>query len=435
MKASPAPGSDGSDEPAFEDESASDAGPPDVGTVVVQRDARGRSGIRRWLKLAVAAALVAAILCAVGAYHRLQERRIVAASISRADQLMRSDTWLGYHEAAMLLGVRAAALDPVRAGAMRARALAMLALDYRDDGAMAEARAALVAPERSDEVPAPAYLAAAALALRGGLAGTALERLSRASASPEVQVLTARVALLAGNGAVALEATGAALGSDPRLPSALALRGDLLRRAGRFREARDAYAAALVESAQALRAGLEGSSARPGAAAPHARATFGLGKLALSREAPVPEATSALGQVVDDVAGTPQVERARAAMLLAALQARLGDRVGASATIDKAGLAGDLRAWLEKASGQLEVTKGAYRVPDATPAVLLSASDDDPYAPPPAPAKHAPAPPPKRVLYGFKVHPLPKTPPPTRRAPAHPARRPAGQPAPTGARP
>ncbi len=114
-----------------------------------------------------------------------------------------------------------------------------------------------------------------------------------------------------------------------------------------------------------------------------------------------------VGRLLDDRSGTPQVERARSAMFLAALQGRAGDRVGASASLDKAGVDGALRAWLEKAAGQLEVERGRYRVPDATPAVLLSASDDDPYVPPPPPPRVEAAPA-KPVLHGFKVHPLAK---------------------------
>jgi hypothetical protein len=90
-------------------------------------------------------------------------------------------------------------------------------------------------------------------------------------------------------------------------------------------------------------------------------------------------------------------------MFLSALLGRTGDRTAARDTLDKAGADEALHAWLEKASGQLEVERGRYRVPDATPAVLLSASDDDPYIPPPPPQAEPSAP--KPVLHGFKVHP------------------------------
>lgn len=340
-------------------------------------------------------------------YRRHQERRIVAISVARAKQLVRSDTWLGYHEAAALLGVRAARIDPLDAGALRAFALAMRSLDYRDRPATAEANEALVEPMRAASMPAHAQIAMAALSLTEGRAGTALEYATRAGDDALPQFLYARVALVAGNAALATEATDRALAADPEMPAALALRGDLLRRAGRAAEAREAYAAALASSSRALGSGLAGSSARSDATAPHARATFGLAKLALSREAPADVAAGALERLVGDRSGTPQVERARAAMFLAALQGRAGDRVGATATLDKAGVDGALRAWLEKAAGQLEVERAGYRVPDATPAVLLSASDDDPYVPPPPPPRIEAAPP-KTVLHGFKVHPIAK---------------------------
>lgn len=367
---------------------------------------RRRAGWPAWLKAAIAAAVVLLGVAGTIAYRRYQEHRIVAISVSRAEQLVRADSWLGYHEAAALLGVRAARLDPVEAGALRALALAMLALDYRDDAAVAEANVALLEPNRAAQVPPAAQLAVAALALRDGRAGTAMDYLSRASETASSQVLAARVALMAGNSAMAGEALDRALSVDGRLPAALALKGDLLRRAGRGREARDAYAAALTGSAEALEAGLAGSTARAGATAPHARAALGLGKLALSRDGTETEAAAALARLVGDGTGTPQVERVRAALQLAALQGRAGDRTGSAATLARTALEGELRAWADRASGQLESQKGRYRVPDGTPAALVSASDDDPYVPPPPPPKPeaAPAPP---ALHGFKVHPAP----------------------------
>lgn len=366
-----------------------------------------RRGLSRRLKIAAAAFAALAVLAAVVAYRKHQERRIVAISMARAKQLVRSDTWLGYHEAAALLGVRAARIDPLDAGSLRALALAMRSLDYRDPAAAPEASEALVEPARAANVPVDAQLAMAALALREGRAGTALEYVTRAGDDAYPQLLYARVALLAGNAPVAAEAIDRALSRDPELPAALAIRGDLLRRTGRAEEARAAYSSALASSSRALAAGIAGSPARSEATAPHARATFGLAKLALSRQIPPDAAVEPLARLVDDRAGTPQVERARAAMYLAALQGRAADRAGATAALDKTGVDGSLRAWLEKTAGQLEVERGHYRVPDATPAVLLSASDDDPYVPPPPPPRAEP-PPPQQVLHGFKVHPATK---------------------------
>ena len=359
------------------------------------------------VKVACAALTAVAAVALVLAYRSHQERRIVAISVARAKQLVRSDTWLGYHEAAALLAVRAAKADPLQAGALRAFALAMVSLDYRDRTAAAEANVALVEPGRAADVPFHAQLAMAALALSEGQAGTALEYATRAGQDALPHVLHARIALMAGNAAVAAEAVDQALAVDPELPTALALKGDLLRRAGRAEGARAAYTAALASSSRALEAGLTGSSARGGAAAPQARATLGLAKLALSRDIPSEAALGPLTRLLEDRTGTPQVERARSAMFLSALQGRAGDRAAASATLDKAGVDGGLRAWLEKAAGQAEVERGRYRVPDATPAVLLSASDDDPYVPPPPPPQVEPSPQ-KPALYGFKVHPAAK---------------------------
>ena len=220
-------------------------------------------------------------------------------------------------------------------------------------------------------------------------------------------MLHARVALLAGNASAASEAAERALTADPDLPAALALNGDLLCRTGHAADALKAYTAALAASASALSAGLAGSSARVGASAPHARATYGLAKLALSREIPADSAVGPLTRLLDDRVGTPQVERARSALYLSALQARAGDRSGAATILEKADLDPDLRSWLEKAAGQLEVERGRYRVPDGTPGALVSASDDDPYIPPPAPHRIKPSAP-RPLIHGFKVHPVAK---------------------------
>ncbi|HTP29866.1 MAG TPA: hypothetical protein VMK12_29935 [Anaeromyxobacteraceae bacterium] len=354
------------------------------------------------LLLVTAAAVVGAF-----AHLRWKERRIVAISIERAQALVRSDTWLGYTEAAALLGIKAAKSDPVEAGALRAFALSMLWADYRDRAAASRANDALVEPLRAKNVPADAQLAVAAISLGHARAGDALAYASRAGETGLAKVLAARVALMAGNSTLAAEAVDQALAIEPDLPPALALQGDLLRRGGHAEKARQAYLHALSSSERELEVGFSGSSTRARASAPNPRATFGLAKLALSRALPPDQATAPLGKLLDDRTGSPQVERARAALFLSALQARAGDRQGASESIDKAGLDAALRGWLEKASSQLEVERGSYRVPDGTPDVLVSASDDDPYVPPPPPPPKAEESP-RHVIYGFRIQPLTK---------------------------
>jgi hypothetical protein len=363
-----------------------------------------RRGLPRGVKIAGGLLAIAVAVAAVFVYRHHQERRILALSIARAQQLVRSDTWLGYHEAAQLLGVRAVQIDPLEAGSLRAFALAMLAADYRDEDAVPQANLALTEALRAPQVPDYANMAMAALAIHDGQAGTALAYASRGGEGALAQVLQARVTLLAGNATAARDALDRALRIDPELPAARALQADLLRRAGRDGEARESYVTALSASAAALSAGLAGSTGREGATAPHPRATYGLAKLALSRALGSEDVTHALQRLLEDRKGSPGVERARAALYLAALQGRAGDRPAVTATIDKAGLDGALRAWLERAAGRIEVERGRYTVPEGTPPPLMSASDDDPYVPPPPPPKVEPAPP-KKVIYGFKVHP------------------------------
>jgi tetratricopeptide (TPR) repeat protein len=383
MRRAPAPGP--TDSGASEIYEASRERPPDLAARVGKTTPPPRRlpPTRRWLKLGLIAVGLAFFWAGVSAYRRHQDQRIIAISIARARHLVRSDTWRGYREAADLLGLRAAAIDPTGAGALRSFALAMLSLDYRDDAAGSIARSS---PSPGGGTPSPdARFAAAALALRDARIGTAVEQLSEVGGASIAGVLRARAALLAGRPEAAAREVAGALAVDPRLPAALALRGDLLRRAGRAAEAREAYVAALRESGAALDAG-SGSPGNPLTSPPQARAIFGLAKLALSRDIPAPEATAALGGLLADD-GTPVAERARAAMYLAALQARLGDRSGASTTLGKAAVDAELRAWMEKTVKRLEVARGRYRVPEETPPALASASDDDPYLPPPPSAK------------------------------------------------
>jgi tetratricopeptide (TPR) repeat protein len=368
-------------------------------------DPAPRRRLPRWLPWSAAALAALLALTGVAAWRRHQERRIVAASVARARDLLRSDTWLGAHEAAALLGLKAARVDAVEAAPLRAFALALLAADWRDRGAASEAAALADAAQRASEVSPAANLATAALALAERRAGTAIEYTTRAGDGAWPQVLAARVALQAGNPSAALEAADRAVAADPDHPAALALRGDLLRRSGRAAEAKDAYGRAIATSAAALAAGYAGNPLPPGASAPHARATFGLAKLALTRRGASPDdAVPPLERLLGDAAGTPQVERARAALYLAALRGRAGDRAGATAAVEATGLGSELRTWLERAAGQLEVERGDYRVPDRTPAALESAADDDPWVAPPPPPPASAVSPAKQTLHGFKVH-------------------------------
>jgi tetratricopeptide (TPR) repeat protein len=382
------------------EESAESAEPLDAAAP----DPAPRTRPPRWLAAAAVAVVLTLLLGGVLAYRSWQERRIVALSVTRARHLIRSDTWFGYREAAALLELRAARVDPLGAGSLRALALALLAADYRDEAAGREAQALLVAPSRADVVPVAANLATAALALARGEIGNTVMYASRAGDVPLAHVLRARAASMAGNPVEATAAAERALALDAALPAARALHGDLLRRGGDAAGAAAAYAAALGSSARELEAGLARDRA-PGAAATHARAGFGLAKLALSRQGEPDAATQALERIVTDRAATPGVERARAALHLSALRARAGDRAAAARAIADADLDDAARAWVERAAALEEVERGAYRVVDGTPRALVSASDDDPYVPPPAATASRAEPTPPKYPPGFKVHP------------------------------
>jgi hypothetical protein len=315
-----------------------------------------------------AAAVVALVLVGVGLLYRSHHRRqVLAQGMARAREVLRADTHAGYRDASQILEPLVA-IDALEAGALRALALAMLAADYRDAEAAREADRLLLEPERATEVPPAANVAHAMLGLGRGQAGTAATYAARPGGGPLAQVVQARVALLAGNTPGALEALDAALAADSRLPAALALKGDALRRSRNGVAARQAYLAALEASPR------------------HPRAAYGMAKLALSGQARPDEATPALERILDDRAGTPSNERARAALHLAALRGRAGDRAAAQRAIDAAGLSGGDRAWLERAVSEEELSRAGYRVVDGAPPALRSASDDDPYEPsPPAP--------------------------------------------------
>jgi tetratricopeptide (TPR) repeat protein len=370
----PGPGPEEQDEPTLEtgfeevrderDGGGPAAPPPRRGTLSARRPSS-----RGPVKIAVVALLAVALLGGVLLYRSHHRRQVLAKGLARAAELARPDTYAGYRDAAQVLEPLVA-IDPLEAGAWRAFSLAMLDADYRDDGAGQEAERLLVEPERAGEVPAGANLARAALALGRREAGTGVTHAGRAGGGAVALMIQGRLALLAGNPAGALEILGDAVAADPQLPAALAAQGDAARRTGKAEAARAAYTAALAASPR------------------HPRAAYGLAKLALSGKAKADEAIPALQRIVADRQDTPRNERARAALHLAALQGRSGDRAGAQRTLDSVELSGLDRAWLERAVTEEELSRTGYHVVDRAPAALQSASDDDPYVPPP------PAPPP-----------------------------------------
>jgi len=319
----------------------------------------------------VIVALAAALL-----YRSHHRREVLSRGMVRAHELMRADTWAGYRAASQVLEPLVA-IDAMEAGSLRAQALAMLAADYRDEAAAAEAERLLDQPERSSEVPPAASLARAALAMGRHEVGSAATSASRPGTGAGGRVVQGRVALFAGNPSGAAEFAAEAVAADPGLPAALALQGDALRRSGKAEAARLAYLAALQTSPN------------------HPRAAYGLAKLALSGKAKADEAFPALEMILADREGTPSNERARAALHLAALQGRAGDRAGAQRTLDASGTSGADRAWLEKGVSEEELSRTGYRVVDRAPPGLQSASDDDPYVAPPPPP---PPEPPKAVV-------------------------------------
>jgi tetratricopeptide (TPR) repeat protein len=337
-----------------------------------ERPPRGRGP---WLKVVAVVAVAALAGGAAVAYRSSHRKQVLQQGLTRARELMGPDTFAGYRDAAQVL-LPLVEIDPLGAGSVRAFALAMLHADYRDQKAGLEAEALLVGPERAPMVPPAAELARAALAMARREAGTASTHASRPGGAVWGATIQGRLSLLAGNPSGALESLDQALAAEPQFPAALALRGDALRRLRRFEAARAAYADTLRAS--------------PG----HARAAFGMAKLALGGQAKPQEALPALERLLADKAGTPVNERGRAALHLAALRGRLGDRPGAAAAMDAAGVEGADRAWLEKAVAEEELSRTGYRAVARAPAALQSASDDDPYQPAPpavAPKKEAKA--------------------------------------------
>jgi hypothetical protein len=334
------------------------------------------------LKLALVVAVVLAVGAGLLAYRAHHRRKVLREGLARADVLLRLDTAAGYREAASLLEPLAQ-LDPSEAASVRAFALAMLFADYRASDVEGEAEALLVGPGRADVVPAYASLASAALALGRREAGTATTAVARAGEGARARALEARIALLAGNLPAGLEPAAAAA-SEGSFPPGLAVHGDVLRRLRKDpAAARAAYEAALAASPR------------------HPRAAYGLAKLALAGDVPQDRAAAALERLVED-RGTLDVERGRAALHLAALRLRAGDRPGAGAAFDLAGLDGPTRAWASRAAQVAADARGPYRAVAGAPVTLQSASDDDPGElspdppPPPAPPKVAAKPPAKK---------------------------------------
>jgi hypothetical protein len=335
----------------------------------------GRAPRALALKLAAVAAIALVIGGGLLAYRAHHRRKVVAAALTQADALLRLDTAAGYRDAAYKLQP-IAQLDPIVGASVRAFALGMLFADYRQADAEGEIENLLVAPGRAEVVPAHAHLATAALALGRREVGTATTALARAGAGPWPLALQARVALLAGNVEAALQPAAAAAAEGAFAPG-LALHGDVLRRLRRdLAASRAAYEAALAAS--------------PG----HARATFGLAKLALAGQAPAAEAESALQRLLGDREETLPAERGRAALHLAALRLRAGDRSGADAALDAIPLEPAARTWAQRAATVASEQLGPYRAVTGAPAALQSASDDDP--PELSPNPPPPPPPPEK---------------------------------------
>ncbi len=346
--------------------------PGDESSSVPPRPPRPTGGSSsRVVQIVALAGVVIVVVAGVLLYRSQHRREVLGKGMARARELMRTDTWSGYRAAAQVLEPLVA-IDALEAGSLRAQALAMLAADYRDEAAGAEAERLLDAPERAAEIPPAASLARAALAMGRREVGSAATSASRAGTGAEGRVIQGRVALVAGNPSGAADFAAEAVAADAGMPAALALQGDALRRTGKPEAARQAYLAALA-----------GSPTNP-------RAAYGVAKLALSGRARSDDAYPALERILADVEGTPSNERARAALHLAALQGRAGDRAGAQRTLDASGTSGADRAWLEKAVSEEELSRTGFHVVDRAPPGLQSASDDDPYVAPPPPPPEPP---------------------------------------------
>jgi tetratricopeptide (TPR) repeat protein len=335
---------------------------------------------RPFPKVAIVVAVVVVVVAALLAYRTVSRRKALRTAVAQAELDVRLDTADGYRKAAQVLAPFADQ-DPVEAAGLRAYALGMLALDYRDAAAVDEAEGLLVKPERADPIPRWGNLARAAVALSKGEAGTAMTAASRVAGDPIAGMLEGRIALAAGNLEAALEPLHAAAAAEPPLPAALALHGDAVRRSRRdYRAAQAAYTRALASSGEHV----------------HPRAAFGLAKLALVGHVPPVEATIQLDRLMADKE-TPANERGRAALHAAALAIKAGDRVRAGQILDGAGLDAAARDWANRAAALEGDTGRIYRAVDGAPASILSASDDDPPELPPVAIAPPPPPPAPRA--------------------------------------
>ncbi len=350
-------------------------------------------------RVAIVAGGILVIVAALLGYRAYHRAKVLAEGTAIAEAALRLDTAAGYRKAADTLEPLAR-LDPREAASMRAFALAMLASDYREAELGAEAEALIAAPGRAERVPAHADLAAAALFLGRGALGDAATYAGRAGESPWSGALLARLALLAGNPEAAAEPLQRSLAADPRLVASLAMQGDWARRVRHdAHAARTNYAAAIASSRT------------------HPRAIYGLAKLALASKIPLDEAVPPLRALFNDTQATPRNERARAALHLAALELRAGDRAAAHATLDAIeGLDGPARAWAGLAALIEASDRKGYRAVKRPPPLFVTASDDDPLeapaidpTPPPAAPKAAPRP---ATKHGRKA------PPPAKKSPA-----------------
>jgi hypothetical protein len=322
-------------------------------------------------KVALGVGVVLVLGLALAWFRAHSQGKAVRQGIAQAEQLIRLDTAHGFRLAAELLEPLAK-IDPVEAGSARAFALAMLASDYNDRRAEVAARELLIAPSHASSVPRYASLAFGALALSRNALGDAQVALHKASEiereaaregttlAPWAQALQARVSLRAGTLDAAIEyATGAA--ATPGFPAGLAVHGDAARRGKRDdRTARAAYEAALAASPT------------------HPRAAYGLAKLALAGQAPEAEARDALGRILASGKETPLPERGRAALHLAALRLRDGEPTETVRRELGGGFDDKALDWLMGAARAEAANRGAFRAVLGPPAVLESASDDDP---------------------------------------------------------
>ena len=353
----------------------------------------------RATRLAIVVGLVLVLVGALLGYRAYHRAKVLAEGMAIAEAALRLDTAAGYRRAADTLEPLAR-IDPREAASMRAFALAMLAADYREAELGVEAETLIASPGRAEKVPPYADLAASALFLGRGAVGDAATYAGRAGASPWSGALLARLTLAAGNPEAGFEPLQSSLGLDPNLAASLAIQGDLLRRAHRdARAARTSYTAALAASRT------------------HPRATYGLAKLALASQIPINEAIAPLRALLNDTQSTPPNERARAALHLAALELRGGDKIGAKATLDGlAGLDAKARAWAELAALIAATERHRYRAVKGPPALFVTASDDDPLE---APAVDPTPPPPlvPKVAPRHAAKPVKKALPP-KKAPA-----------------